>query len=210
MLQLKKYETIIFDLGGVIIDIFPDKVLNKLFEISNGIKSKEQIATEMKSKQLIELHETGSLSDADFLHQLSILTGCDNTDLLTLAWFEMLGQIPSLRIKHIQKIAQTHKVLLLSNTNSIHSERIDSYLTDKFQTSFDKLFHQVFMSQHIGCRKPDVEIYRHVVENANINPAKSIFIDDVLANALAAERVGIKGFHLDLNKHKLEDIISYE
>jgi putative hydrolase of the HAD superfamily len=67
------------------------------------------------------------------------------------------------------------------------------------------LFDQVFLSYEIGIHKPDAGIYTYVLQNANINPSESVFIDDSLTNIEAAALQGIAGIHINNGK----DVTSY-
>jgi glucose-1-phosphatase len=187
MINLSKYETVILDLGGVIIDIYPQRVINALHELNKSSISEDDILKKIKELQLVEKHEVGILTDQDFLLELSHLTQCNDLEALKYSWFQMLGDIPKVRIDVIERLKETHKVFLLSNTNSLHSDYIQNYLKKSHNTSFEQLFDKVYLSQHIGHRKPNVAIYEHILNESGIDVKTAVFVDDVFENAKSAE-----------------------
>jgi glucose-1-phosphatase len=210
MLNLNRYETLILDLGGVIIDIFPQRVVDELQKMANGSLSSEEIWAQIKSGKLIERHEVGILTDEAFLLELSTIVNCSNHEAIRSAWCMMLGDIPIERIRTIEKLKKTHKVFLLSNTNGLHFLEIEGYLKKTYDISAYTLFDQVFLSHEIGFRKPNIDIYEQVLIKSGVAPESAVFVDDVFENAKGAELVGIEGYHLDLNKYKLDQIFEYE
>lgn len=210
MLNLNKYETLILDLGGVIIDIFPQRVIDELQKMAKDSLSGDEILTHIKSEKLIERHEVGVLTDEAFLLELSTIVNCLDYEKIRNAWCMMLGDIPIERIRTIEKLKKTHKVFLLSNTNGLHFLEIEKYLQKMYNMSSYALFDQVFLSHEMGFRKPNIDIYEQVLMKSGVAPESTVFVDDVLENAKGAELVGIDGYHLDLNKYKLDQIFEYE
>ncbi len=62
---------------------------------------------------------------------------------------------------------------------------------------FPELFDVVVISAEAGMRKPEPRIFRHVTALLGLAPAECVFIDDIEANVLAAEAVGMLGLHHD-------------
>ncbi|HTF81244.1 MAG TPA: HAD family phosphatase [Cytophagales bacterium] len=209
MIQLNKFETIILDLGGVIIDISPNNVLDALERLNKTTKTRQQILDEIKSLTLIEQHEVGELTDRQFIFQLGKVISNDDEGAILDAWHSMLGEIPEERIAKIKELKRTHKVCLLSNTNDLHLSRIQEYLHHQYNISLTELFDHVFFSQKIGFRKPSREIYAHVLSASGVKAETAVFVDDVLENAKSAEQVGIVGYHLDLSQNKLHQIFNH-
>lgn len=59
------------------------------------------------------------------------------------------------------------------------------------------VFNRVFTSGHAGMRKPDLSFYRHVLEETGLAPEEAVFIDDKMANVLAARSLGITSIVFD-------------
>lgn len=86
---------------------------------------------------------------------------------------------------------QGHRVVVLSNTNRLHLDYWPEHYPE-IAASSDFLY----LSQDLGMRKPDPEIYKYVLESEEFDAADAIFFDDVEANIQAAEALGIKGIHV--------------
>lgn len=56
------------------------------------------------------------------------------------------------------------------------------------------LFDDVFISASAGERKPNLGFYRHVIDSTGIDPQRTAFVDDKVANVLTAMSFGMKGF----------------
>lgn len=79
---------------------------------------------------------------------------------------------------------------------------------DKFEkaNSFVNYFDGKIISGHVGLAKPDIKIYQLAIEQFDLIPEKSLFIDDKIENTQGANKVGIKTIHLQDPK-KLPDLI---
>lgn len=108
----------------------------------------------------------------------------------------MLLSIPPKRIELLKKLKQTHKLFLLSNTNSIHFNTIEELLISTHNTSFNELFDTVFLSYEMKLRKPDDEIYQEVKKHIYKNQ-KAIFFDDNYDNITQSKHNGIEAILVD-------------
>ena len=60
---------------------------------------------------------------------------------------------------------------------------------------FPEMFDVVVISSEVGMRKPEEEIFRHAAALLGLEPEECVFIDDLEANVLAAEAIGLVGVH---------------
>ena len=75
---------------------------------------------------------------------------------------------------------------------------------------FPDLFDAVVISGETGMRKPEERIFRHATTLLGLQPAECVFIDDIEANVLAAEAVGMAGVHhrdLDSTTRRLSELL---
>jgi putative hydrolase of the HAD superfamily len=56
----------------------------------------------------------------------------------------------------------------------------------------------------VGLHKPDIAAYQLMIDENNLVPGETVFIDDSLANVEGAEKAGIKGFHIPPGKSILD------
>jgi len=202
-MQATSFQNIIFDLGGVIINIEPNRTW-QAFAQRMGKKDSE-IKTLFGEMDVFALLEEGKISSTVFLNTLSQHTGLTELEVLE-CWNALLLDIPEERIELLKSLKKNHRLFLLSNTNELHIQAIQSYLNKKFSLQLHELFEQVFLSHEIQMRKPNQEIYSHLLLTTQIQPKHSVFIDDLPENAFAANKVGIAGLHIDLAQKSLVDL----
>jgi len=186
---------IIFDLGGVLLNINPLLSLLELEKISDT--DIETLKTKLATERIFEKFDTGSISAEQFRSTLCrILNRNVNDPEIDRIWNVLLLDFPKHRIKMLQQINKQYRVFLLSNTNVIHFPKITADFSAVHGISLTSLFERLFLSYEIGMHKPDAGIYTHVLENAGLKPEETAFFDDSLANIRAAELLGIKAIHI--------------
>lgn len=191
-------KNIIFDLGGVLLNIEPQKTLNAFVKI--GL-SNDYVNNSDLHHDLFNKFEKGELSAYEFRARIKKEIKADISDKeIDHAWNSMLLDFPLARLKMLQELKKTHKIYLLSNTNSIHLKHFTSMLASTYGIKLENCFHQVFFSHELGCRKPDKQIFQHVLDKLDIVAQETIFIDDIEQNAIAASQVGFNYYYLDLSK----------
>jgi epoxide hydrolase-like predicted phosphatase len=195
-IKASKIKNIIFDLGGVLLNINPLLSLIEL-EKTSGI-SKEELLVKLTSEEIFKKFETGSLNPAQFRSDLCRIMKTKVSDSeIDRIWNKLILDIPLHRVKLLQELRENYRVFLLSNTNSIHFDHYTREFYEAFGINLVDLFDQVFVSHEIGIHKPEAGIYTYVLENAEIAASETVFIDDSLANIQAAELLGIRGIHIN-------------
>ena len=96
----------------------------------------------------------------------------------------------------MQQLQKNYKVYLLSNTNIIHFWHYTKEFFENYNIQMIDLFDKLFLSYEIGLHKPDTSIYSYVIEDLGIEPSKTVFIDDSLANIESAAGLGINIIHI--------------
>lgn len=195
MNNLSKIENIIIDLGGVILDIDPQQTIGKLESLN---KSGKPLAPRMENAEFLNQFEIGKISNQEFYQTINNLLEIEQShSLIEEAWNSMLLDIPQKRIDKLYQLRETFRIILLSNTNAVHLMKLKDILDQTVGfNDFEKIFDTTFYSHLIGKRKPDVECYRHVINEKHLMPGKTLFVDDSLANVEGARKAGLKGFHL--------------
>lgn len=195
-IQKSEIKNIIFDLGGVLLNINPLLSLLELEKLS-GI-GQEELIMKLASAKLFEKFDTGSLNPAQFRSELCRIMNQSVSDTeIDRIWNKLLLDFPASRVEMLRQLQKNYRVFLLSNTNSIHFESYTHEFHEKFGLQMADLFERLFLSYEIGIHKPDSGIYTYVLENANLEASESVFFDDSLANIKAAENLGIKGIHIN-------------
>lgn len=194
-IQASKIKNIIFDLGGVLLNINPLLSLLELEKIS-GI-AKDELLVKLANGQIFEKFDTGRLNPAQFRNKLCQILKHEVTDSeIDRIWNKLLLDFPSHRVEMLKQLSKNYRVFLLSNTNSIHFDHYTSVFYEKYGIRMTDLFERLFLSFEIGIHKPDAGIYTHVLQHAGIEALETVFFDDSLANIEAAGKLGIEVIHI--------------
>ncbi len=189
-------EAVIFDFGGVILDIdfaATDLALRTLMGEAAALSY-----TKMNQSAIFDALEIGAISSEDFYQAIRKAAGKQLSKVeIDKAWNAMLKDVPLARLQFIRDVAKKYRVFLLSNTNGIHKEAFDQTLSKHLGTGgFDKLFERAYYSHVFGMRKPHVATYAALLKDINVEPCKALFIDDNIANIEGAAAAGMQVLHL--------------
>ena len=193
------FDSIIFDLGGVIINICYENTLEAFSKLCGF--DVRPLYTQHRQTALFDQFETGQIGAAAFrdgLRQLLKLETVTDT-ALDQAWNAMLLDIPRSRIDLLQALGSHKQIFLLSNTNWIHKTKFDAIFAavhgDRIGDLAD-LFEHAYYSHLMGDRKPNPSIFKTVLTTHNLNPSRTLFIEDTLQHIQGAQQVGLQTFHL--------------
>lgn len=193
--------TLLFDFGGVFLELdktatkrhlknyFPECLPSAIQAVHHQYE-KGEISTEAFIK--LHLKESGDLTKHEFIK----------------AWNAMLGDLPEHRLRFLKELSRNgkYRLILLSNTNELHIEwvrdNIDTF--DEFQACFDK----IYLSYEIGRRKPDADIFQFVLNENQLKPEETLFIDDTQEHTLTAKKMGFNVWHLNEQKQDVTDLLS--
>ena len=201
-----KYKNIIFDLGGVLLNI--DYSLAPKAFSALGLNNFDKLYSKAHQAKLFDLFEKGQISSEVFRdHVKSGFSGPIDDSSIDKAWNAMLLNFPPERMRLLEKLKTSHRTFLLSNTNDIHMQYINSYLQKEFGVpDLSGYFEKVYLSYQVGMRKPDVEIFALVLSENNLDPNETIFIDDSIQHIEGAEKIGIHTYWLDVKKESILDL----
>ncbi len=190
-MKSQKVQNLLFDLGNVIIDLDIEKTSNKLKSLFRTDADKNIV-----DRILIE-YECGRVSTDIFINTLLSQSNRSVQALdLIEAWNAMLIGIPAYRLEMLKILKDNFNVYLLSNTNELHLEWVHRYLrrTHDINDFEEQFFNQAFYSHILGDRKPLPSIFRHVMDDASVTPALTLYMDDVQENIDAAEQLGFNTY----------------
>ena len=191
-----RIRNIIFDLGGVILNLSVESTLKK-FAVLSGY-SIDRVIELYNSRPEFPQYEKGEITNNEFresLRKIFVLTHTDPE--LDAGWNSMLGDIPKERVDLLKELKSKYRTFLLSNTNAIHLDFFTGMVKkDHLLESLDPLFHKTYYSHLVKMRKPDPAIYEYVLRDNGLKAEETIFLDDNLSNLEGAAAVGIPTFHV--------------
>lgn len=196
-MQLKNVNNLIFDLGGVIINLDFQAAYEHFSKLS-GLSISEIIGR-TDSLMLFVDYEKGLITSSEFRQNMRDLLDISTTDeSIDQAWCAMLGDIPVARLKLLKRLKNTYRTFALSNTNDIHVRKFND-IVKKSLGNADLLgnhFEEIYFSHEMKMRKPDSEIYLRVLQEQQLKPQQTLFIDDNQGNIDGAANLGIQTLHL--------------
>lgn len=201
----KTIKNIIFDFGGVILDIDPQLTMNELKKI--GFDDVAYFTSKDFVENVLNKFERGILTPEAFRQKIRELTGKDTSDrAIDEAWNALLLDIPRERIAVIEQVRKHYKIFLLSNSNEIHYELYVRDLQLRFgYREFDQLFDKAYFSFDLHLSKPNPEIFEFVLNQHKLLAGETLFIDDTLVHIEAARKLGLKTYHLQ-EPERIRDI----
>ena len=193
---MKKVHNIIFDLGGVFINLDFQKTTQAFQQL--GIQNFQQFFSQNHSNDLFIALETGKITANEFFELLRKTTGINaDNQTITDAWNAMLLNFPPERIEWLNKINKQYPVYLFSNTNIIHYNCfMQLFQRDVGMQNFNEQFLKAYYSHEMGMRKPDTDGFEYILQQNNLKPEETLFIDDTVANINTAKALGFQTIHL--------------
>ena len=190
----KKIKNIVFDLGGVLVDLDFKAAINGLQQ-AGFANVKEQLQS-FDREGIFQKFELGEMSADEFRTAIRENSTVELTDEeVDNLWNAMLLEIPREKLELILDLRGKYMVYLLSNTNSIHWNYVCKNAFNYRGFRVNDYFEETFLSYEMHLAKPDKAIFEKVLQDANLLPEETLFIDDSEANCKAAEEVGIHAHH---------------
>lgn len=184
---------VIFDMGGVIVDVHRDRAVQHFQAI--GVDDADKLIDAYHHKGIYIEFENGSIDTDEFCRLLCEHTGKNiPREAIINAWKSIINLPPAYKLEYLQELRKTHRVFLLTNNNPI---LMDWACAPGFTSSGNSLadyFDKLYISYQMKCTKPDLKIYQMMMEDAGMNPAESLFIDDSEQNINAAKACGMQTY----------------
>ena len=184
--------TFLFDIGNVLLHVDFDHSLGLLFpDPPADLPQRLELAMSFKDEL-----ETGRVPAQAFLDRTSEILGYHGPrERFLQAWCEVFEPIEPMWRCVDQLAADGHRLVLFSNTNGIHMDyALAEY--DVFRHFPDAVF-----SHLIGAMKPDAAFYQHAIDTLGIDPASTIYIDDLPENIATGRRFGLQCWQYHHKEH---------
>lgn len=202
-------KNLLFDLGGVIMDIKRECCVDALTKL--GVENAdEMLGLYVQSGDFLRL-ENGSISAEEFRNSLrsQIKDGREVSDReIDEALNAFLLGIPLRRLVALRELHKKYNIYLLSNTNPImYYSEIARQFTQEGKT-IDDYFDGQVVSFLAGSNKPDRKIFEYAIDHLGITPEETLFIDDSQHNLDAASALGFATALVPPGR-EFEDILSH-
>jgi glucose-1-phosphatase len=190
-------KNIIFDLGGVIINL--DNRRTEEAFTALGVKNFRTYFGHGFAASFFRDYEVGKISDQEFIVSIRRLAGLSQVpdQAIIDSWNALLLDFPAERIQLLKELRKTYRLFLFSNTNALHLAALRQIWTDSFDGgSLDDYFEKTYYSHVMGMRKPDPESFGLILKENDLNGQETLFVDDAIVNVEGAEQAGLKGLFL--------------
>lgn len=203
---MKQIKNIIFDFGGVIIDIDYHLTMDAFRRL--GIKNFEEQYSKLRQSHLFDALEKGTITPAAFRDRIRSISSLPLTDVqIDDAWNAILIDLPEENITFLKSLKNKYRIFLLSNTNEIHEQAFTDLIQKKFgENVLKNVFENIYYSHRLHLRKPDPAIFSYVLKENNLLASETLFVDDSFQHIEGARIAGLQTFYFEKGK-KLPDIL---
>jgi len=196
----EQIQVVFFDIGGVLIEIHPDRTMKYWAEIAG-------VSTDLIEKKFPEeafhAYERGEITGAEFFtvfkQSAPELGPIQEVDFWA-GWKRLLGAENG-SVTVLRQLSHQYPVWLLSNTNPQH-------IQDELglRVSFLDYITGAIYSFDAGYRKPDPKIFEYALRKVAVKASQAIFIDDILDNVNAAKAIGMHAIHFTHSDRLVRDL----
>jgi glucose-1-phosphatase len=177
------FDVILFDLGGVLIELAG---VDRMLELCNHAFSTDELWARWLASEGVRQFETGRTGADVFGAAMLQEFGLSITAAQFLEEFTVWpkGVFPG-SVELLEQLAASYQLACLSNTNALHWPRVCD------EMGLARCFKHTFASHLVGMLKPDLEIFQHVVEQLGCPPDRILFLDDNQLNVAGARTTGM-------------------
>ena len=185
-MQKSSIKALLFDLGGVVLEVDFENVFRSWASLS--ALDEIQIKSKFKMNEHYKQHERGHITASEFFEHLRTelqLTATDHE--MTSAWNDIFGSEISATLDAIDAVSNNIPTYAFTNTNRTHQLYWEQHFP-RIVSTFEKLF----ISSEIGLRKPEAKAFEFILDDISVKPHELLFFDDSVENIEGAKRLGIQ------------------
>tara|TARA_B110000046_G_scaffold185510_1_gene227432 strand:+ start:144 stop:779 length:636 start_codon:yes stop_codon:yes gene_type:complete len=195
-MKATEIKAIIFDLGGVILDIDYNRTVSAFKALQ--FKDFDRHYSQMKQSGVFDQLERGEIGEGEFVAIMKETISHASHEEIVAAWNAIILDFPEGRLEYLKRVGKALPIYLLSNTNEIHLARFDEMLYDSTKTHIKDYFKKAYLSHEIGHRKPEPEAWSVILNEQGLESNDVLFIDDSPQHIEAAGLLGFQTIHLTL------------
>jgi len=190
---LNNIKTVIFDFGGVLLDMDVQICVNAFARL--GYDKVSELMDGYTQKDLFLLYDEGKISTDDFFIELQKRVGLHvSIEELKEAYLSFLEGLPQYKLDLLLKLRKKYKVYMLSNVCKLIFEHCKKLYFETNNHVFEDYFNKAYLSFEIGVCKPDKLIFEKMIEDSGIIPNQCLFLDDGIRNIETAKSLGFNTY----------------
>ena len=201
MLENKK--TLIFDLGGVLIDLHIERSFAAL--VALGADASLLTEKDCLINRYMMQYDRGDITTDemfDYIASQLPVEQCNDglRERIAEVWNMMLGEYAPYKFRRLQELRkQGYRVVMLSNTNDGHWDEIERLFIQTMGEPLSDFFDAFYLSYRMHRRKPEPEVFLELLAAEGVAAADCLFFDDSAENCEAARGVGIEAVLMERN-----------
>ena len=182
---MRNISALLFDLGGVLIDIDFERAL--LFWSNQSHLPVTELRRRFTMDEAYQQHERGEISASEYFAHLRQTLELEASDTdIERGWNDIfIGEIAT-TISYVASAKTKLPCYLFSNTNSTHQ----MFWSNNFPTAIES-FQRIFVSSDLGLRKPEAEAFKAIAAETGFRLDETLFFDDSEENVIAARQTGM-------------------
>jgi putative hydrolase of the HAD superfamily len=186
MANAKTIDALLFDLGGVLIEIDFDRAL-RIWATSAGAPF-AALKSRFTFDEPYMRHERGEIDGRAYFASLRDTLGVDLTDeQLAEGWNSIfVRELPNIR-DHLSRLGRRYPLHVFSNSNPTHRAVWEAGYPEVLRH-----FRRIFVSSDLGVRKPEPEAFHRVADEIGVPIGRILFFDDTEENVTGARAVGMQ------------------
>ena len=186
---MRDIKNIVFDLGGVIVDLDIQASIQAFSKIMvRPVSTMEEAINSLRP--LMHAMDVGEMSAETFISIMKSQCHPDVTDGEIVDAFNRIIRLPYHRLQWLKELWKHYRVYLLSNIGDIHwTETLRK--SHELGVDFTSCFDETFLSYKLKLAKPDLRIYEKLIESTGIRPDETLYIDDLPDNIEAGQKMGL-------------------
>jgi 2-haloacid dehalogenase len=199
---MQLYNTVIFDLGAVLIDWNPDYLYKKLFSTT---EERLYFYQHICTPDWNEEQDAGR--PLDVATEVLVAEHPGHEQMIRAyygRWEEMLNGPIAGTVEILKELKEKDQHILIALTNW----SAETFPIALRKYDFLHWFHGRVVSGEEKTRKPFIEIYETLLSRYNINPREAVFVDDNVRNLIPAEELGIKTIHFSSPQSFRQELVS--
>ena len=196
MKHFSNISTLIFDFGGVLIDLDMNQSILNFKKL--GVENVENYLSNFGQSGFFMQLEKGKISAEEFRSEIRKLTTNTITDKeIDDAWNAFLVRIPSEKLDIVYQLRKKFRVIMLSNTNAIHFPYAERTFFSYKNRGIDEYFDKCYRSYDMKMAKPDAEIFEAILSQEQVAPNQCLLLDDGPKNIEQAQKLGFQTYFVD-------------
>lgn len=176
---------VVFDVGGVLVRLRYQPFIDYLSAAGIDMTDLPGWLTRVD----LAAHERGEMSGEELLERVAAMARRPlDRDELAARWLDMFDRAQEM-LDLAAGLRSSHRVYLLSNVGEMHWRHLNA------EYGLDRIAHGVLTSFEAGAVKPEARIYREAEQRFALEPAATVFIDDLPPNVAGAQACGWHAIH---------------